>query len=536
MKRKTLTQMAFIDCAQAMWSAIIFYAIQEILTELILVYTAKKLGEFTNTIFYNILDIKYDSLIKLFICVGLVVFICPIFETIGELLMFHKSFDYCNRMYERFIDKKYESLIDREDGELQYRLDNDIIQFYLSFTDIVIKSVSLPLIYLFLFYNSFRVNVEFTAIVIFVGIFCVSLKLLSAKKKQYYLREQNKYSSEYKAKESEYIENGQNFIFWNIFNTWKNKINSIYDEYHKTTERKYKSYEIILSKIIELSVHAGNIAILVVGAILVSIGKTNAGVVTEMLGYYNIFIVLNERFVDLFSNISGFNVYLNRILFFYEDSEIINDSIIDNNIPLQLDHISFEHLSCGYGQYEVINDFNGIISNNSKVILKGKNGSGKTTLINTLCRIINPIKGKILVNGVDQQNISLNDYRNMISVFTQDQYFFEGTVKDNIKLGNLNSTEEEIASVASILNITDLLNKEIHNNASNLSGGERQKVGLARALLKHAPLLVLDEPENNLDIAMKDKLCKIIKEYIGTVIVVTHYPEFITFADKIIEL
>ena len=520
------------DCGKAMWEAIIIYALQDLLAEAIVVYAAKTIGEFANSILSDSMEIGYFSLLKILLCLIAIIIGVPLIETIAEVKMFNKSFDYCMGMYRKFLQKKYDSIIDQEEGELLYRLDNDVTDFYLAFTDIAIKILSLPIVYVYLFASAYSVNVAFCMTVAVVGVIVVVIKLFSADKKRFYVGERSKYASQYRAKENELIENGKQFYFWNIYALWANKLKEDYRNYHYQIEKKCIVFETILSVLINFAVNIGNIIILIIGAILVANNRITPGAVAQMLGYYNIFISLNGKTVDLFSGIFGLGAYLERMKFFYTETERSeNDAEFE-----KISKIEIVDLSCGYEGYEVFHNLNFKIGKNEKLLIRGENGSGKSTLLYHLSGLLMPMFGRIEANGKELDSNLIYRYRKRVSFFSQECYLFNGTVFDNICIGKIGVSREEVIKVAREMGIVDLLDKEISNNGSNLSGGEKQKIGIARALIRQSDVLIIDEPENNLDVDTKKRLIGIIGNYVGIVIFVSHDNEIMSCADNVVIL
>lgn len=199
-------------------------------------------------------------------------------------------------------------------------------------------------------------------------------------------------------------------------------------------------------------------------------------------------------------------------------------------------NITYENVSFAYEQKEVINHLSAAISSNKITAIVGPSGSGKTTLTHLLARFWDVNAGKIKLNGIDIRDYDYDTLLSQISYVFQDVYLFNDTIENNIGFGRNGASHEEIISAAKkarchdfIMNLPDHYNTVIKEGGSSLSGGEKQRISIARAILKDAPIIILDEatasvdPENELDIMQaihelsKNKTCVIIAHRLTTV-------------------
>jgi ABC-type multidrug transport system fused ATPase/permease subunit len=199
-------------------------------------------------------------------------------------------------------------------------------------------------------------------------------------------------------------------------------------------------------------------------------------------------------------------------------------------------YMKLEDLCFSFGEKEVFHKISGEIKSNQKTAIVGENGTGKSTLVRILCGLYENYKGKFTINGQELKSIQSDYWRKQIAYVEQNPYLFEGTVRENIHLGNPNATEHEVDHVLEVLQITNLAQRLCGNEQENLSGGERQKVAIARALLKNASVLVLDEPGNHLDAEALVWLNDFIRSYEGTLIYISHDKESVGNNDYVIAL
>lgn len=209
--------------------------------------------------------------------------------------------------------------------------------------------------------------------------------------------------------------------------------------------------------------------------------------------------------------------------------------------------VVFDHVTMRYPNtdHDAVHDFSLTVHPGESVALVGASGSGKTTLVNLLPRFWNPTSGRILIDGVDTQDVTLTSLRRNIAVVSQDVILFDGTIRDNIIYGTPDATNDDIAKAVEaaalkdfIASLPDGLNTPVGEGGSRLSGGQKQRVSIARALLKNAPILILDEATSALDAeseqAVKIALAHLMKD--RTTFIVAHRLSTVENADKIVAM
>ena len=191
---------------------------------------------------------------------------------------------------------------------------------------------------------------------------------------------------------------------------------------------------------------------------------------------------------------------------------------------------------------KILGDLDLLIPAGNKVAIVGLSGAGKSTIFNLILRFFNNQKGEILIDGQNIHKVSLTSLRENISLVTQDTMLFNDTVESNIKYGNLNASKEEINKVAKEAGAIDFINELpngfntiVGESGIKLSGGQRQRIAIARALLKNAPILLLDEASSSLDNVTEQNIQKSINLLMKnrTSLVIAHRLSTIEDADLI---
>ena len=207
--------------------------------------------------------------------------------------------------------------------------------------------------------------------------------------------------------------------------------------------------------------------------------------------------------------------------------------------------ICFDHVSFGYGDKEVLHDINAKMQSGTMTALVGPSGSGKSTMLRLIARFYDPSSGKVMFGGMDEKEAEPEKLMKNISMVFQDVYLFQDTVANNIRYGKEDATQEEIEMSAKLANCYDFImqlpegfDTMIGEGGSTLSGGEKQRISIARAMLKGAPVVLLDEATSSLDPENEAQIQQAISRLVQgrTVIVIAHRLKTIASADRILVL
>lgn len=208
--------------------------------------------------------------------------------------------------------------------------------------------------------------------------------------------------------------------------------------------------------------------------------------------------------------------------------------------------IEFKDVSFSYtGRKKIFNKFNLHIKPREKIGIVGVSGSGKTTLINLLQRAYEPSSGQILIDGQNIAAVTQSGLHQNISLIPQETTLFHRSIKDNIAFGNLNASEQEVVAAAQkahadefIENLPDQYETQVGDRGCKLSGGEKQRIAIARAVLKSSPVLILDEATSSLDSESEYLISQGISKLIAgkTVIAIAHRLSTLKEMDRIVVL
>ncbi len=281
--------------------------------------------------------------------------------------------------------------------------------------------------------------------------------------------------------------------------------------------------EFIGSLAIALSIYAGGIFVL---NETMTTGQFMSFLVSLLLAYQPVKALGNLN-ISVQEGLAG----AERIFKLLDTSEKNMEEVSKKeNIKLDGD-IMLKNVSFGYDKKNVLDNININIPKNKKVALVGLSGSGKSTIANLITRFFNNYRGDIIIGSKNTRNIHLKDLRDNISIVAQETILFNDTIANNIRYGKLEASYEEIEKVANLAGINQFsesleqkLETIIGESGIKLSGGQRQRIAIARAIIKDAPILILDEATSSLDNITEKAIYKTIKNLMKnkTILIIAH--------------
>ncbi len=325
------------------------------------------------------------------------------------------------------------------------------------------------------------------------------------------------------------------------FNIEKERNSRFKSKYNNLLKSNVKYNKFILS--IELFQNfimtISNVFILFVGIKLVNKG---------LLLFSNL-IIINSLLIYFFISLKNI-IYFDRILIDSKNSynrlEDLVDEEEDNNNKSNFNfnnNIEFKNVAYSYDSYNIFENLSFNINKGDFVFVKGDSGVGKSTLFKILTKQINDYKGKVIVDNTNIKNLSVNDIRNNICFVSQNEIIFTDTILNNITLFK-EATKKELEKVIRITGIDKFLKEKnislnflLEENGHNISGGERQRILLARALLQNKKILILDETTNGIDTLSEENIVRKVKEeYDVTLILISHRYDNLKLFNRVFEI
>ncbi|MBN8450896.1 MAG: ABC transporter ATP-binding protein [Candidatus Accumulibacter sp.] len=305
--------------------------------------------------------------------------------------------------------------------------------------------------------------------------------------------------------------------------------------------RRVKS---LLSPAVSITVAGCTGYVLWRGTGLVMQDVMTVGALTVFLTYLGKFFKPVQDLAKMSNSIAQTAVAIERIQLILDTDDILPEKPGARDPGKLRGEIAFDHVAFSYNaDAKVLSDVVFSIAPGQTVGVVGPTGSGKSTVVSMIPRFYDPTGGVVRIDGVDVRDYDLQALRRQIGFVLQDTALFHGTIRENIAYGRPNATDAEIAEAARLANADEFISRMAHGydtmvgeRGMTLSGGQRQRIGIARAVIRDAPILILDEPTAALDTESEklvmDALQKLMKG--RTVITIAHRLSTIRDADKII--
>ena len=259
--------------------------------------------------------------------------------------------------------------------------------------------------------------------------------------------------------------------------------------------------------VIDFSWGLGCILLYFTGIVIIGVDKVSIGTFIAFSSYLNMFWHpiqnISNFYNQLGTNIAG----AERIFEILDTPPAIADADDVEEMPEIIGEVTFEHVSFSYDeQVKVLNDVSFCIKPGETIALVGPTGAGKSTIVNLISRFYDVQQGKVMIDGKDVKKVSIESLRRQMGIMTQDNFLFSGTIKDNIRYGKLDATDEEIIAAAKAVNAHDFIMKlekgydtELSERGGGLSIGQKQLLAFARTMVSMPKILVLDEATSSID-------------------------------------
>ncbi|WP_024343965.1 ABC transporter ATP-binding protein [Streptococcus equinus] len=287
----------------------------------------------------------------------------------------------------------------------------------------------------------------------------------------------------------------------------------------------------------------GYVMVCVVGAVKVINGDITMGDVVAFMTYVRIFSQPLSQIAQAFTQMQSATAAMSRVFEFLEEEEMEDDSHKERQLTAVKGEVAFDNVFFGYSKDKtIIHDFSAVAKSGQKVAIVGPTGAGKTTIVNLLMKFYEIDKGQISIDGIDTRNMSREEVHDQFSMVLQDTWLFEGTIKENLIYNQENITDEQVVAAAKavgvhhfIMTLPDGYDTYLDDSVT-LSIGQKQLLTIARALLKDAPLLILDEATSSVDTRTEELIQKAMDKLMEgrTSFVIAHRLSTIKNADLIL--
>jgi ATP-binding cassette subfamily B protein len=269
----------------------------------------------------------------------------------------------------------------------------------------------------------------------------------------------------------------------------------------------------------------------------------NLGVLTGFIAYSTKLYSRIESISYFFEQYQKTCIYMKRIY------ELLDrkSKLVETIHPIHLEHIEgridIKDLDFSYDDKQVLHHINLSIKPGERIGLVGLSGAGKSSLMNLICRFYDPTAGGIFLDNINIKDFSVYDYRNFLGIVLQESFLFYGTIAQNIAYANPHATDQEIMQAAKLANAHEFILRQplgydtlIQEGGSSLSGGEKQRIAIARTILSNPKILLLDEPTSALDVITEDAIQTALNHLMKdrTTIVISHRLSSLQSFDRLV--
>ena len=469
---------------------------------------------------------------------------------VGALVSYSSSF-IISTMIQRFAERLRNAIAEKinrvplqyfdshEQGDTLSRVTNDVDLMTQSFNQSLVQMVSSIVLLVGSIFMMFKTDwhLALTAILSVFGGFGLS-SIIMVKSQPLFKKQQDNL-----AKVSGYVEeiySGHNVVIsYNGRHQAKEQFDAInQDLYHSMWKSQFFS-----GIMMQFVGNFGYVMVCIVGAVLTINGDITIGTIVAFMTYVRIFTQPIGQMAQGITQLQSASAAMGRVFEFLGEEEMEDESQKTRQLGTPKGHVSFEHVRFGYSPDKtIIHDFTAEAKPGQKVAIVGPTGAGKTTMVNLLMRFYDIQAGKIAIDGVDTKAMSREEVHDAFSMVLQDTWLFEGTIRENLVFNQTDISDEAVEAATRAVGVHHFIRTLPHgydtvlDDSVTLSVGQKQLLTIARALLKDAPLLILDEATSSVDTRTEELIQKAMDKLMEgrTSFVIAHRLSTIRNADLIL--
>lgn len=454
--------------------------------------------------------IDFQAIGSILLTVLIIYIVSAIFSYIEGLIMTQVSQKYTYQLRKKISEKLNRlpvSYFDKKThGEVLSIITNDVDTLSMclnqSATEVITSIVTI--IGILVMMISINIPMTIVAILILpVSIFLISFVM---KHSQHFFKEQQEYLASVNGKVEEMF--GSHTVV-KVFNAEEKVLNDFRKENDKLCKSAMKSqfFSGLMHPIMTFVGNIGYVLVAIIGGAFAIQGKITIGNIQSFISYTKNFTQPIMNFAQVSNMLQSMLAAAERIFEFLDEEE---EAIVVDN-PVKLTHVDgaveFQNVHFGYNPDQIIiNDFNASVKPGQKIAIVGPTGAGKTTMVKLLMRFYKVNSGAILVDGHNINDFNREDLRGIFGMVLQDTWLFSGTVMENLRYGKLDATDDEVIAAAKtayvhhfIQTLPDGYQMQLNEETSNISGGQKQLLTIARAILADPKILILDEATSSVD-------------------------------------
>lgn len=390
-------------------------------------------------------------------------------------------------------------------GDVLSRMTNDVDTIGQTLNQSIGTLVSAISLLLGSLYMMTTTNITLTITAVLSTIIGFGLMMLIISKSQKYFEHQQRYLGEINGHIEEAYTGHSVMKVYNAGEETNEKFKILNDNL-KQSAWKSQFISGLMMPLMSFIGNFGYVTVCVVGAVLAFNNKISFGVIVAFMMYIRFFTQPLAQFAQAATSLQSTSAACKRVFEFLQEEEMEDES--NKNISLENveGHVKFEHVKFGYDKDKlIIKDFSADIKSGQKVAIVGPTGAGKTTLVNLLMKFYDVNSGTIKIDGVPIQSLSREKVHELFCMVLQDTWLFEGTIRENITYNKEDVSQSVIVSACKAVGVDHFIRTlpdgydTVLDDNTNLSAGQKQLITIARAMVKNAPLLILDEATSSVD-------------------------------------
>ena len=514
----------------------------------------KILGNATTEIFNGLVSkvsggagIDFDKIAKILLTVLALYGVSALFSYIQGFIMTGVSQKLTYRMRKEISEKINRMPLNYFDtmthGEVLSRVTNDVDTLSQSLNQSATQIITSFTTIIGVLIMMLSISPMMTLIALLILPVSMGLISVIVKHSQKHFRNQQEYLGHVNGQVEE-VYGGQNIV--RVFN----KEDDVILEFDKTNEILYQSawksqfFSGMMMPIMQFVGNLGYVAVAIVGGYFTIKNKIEVGDIQSFIQYVRNFTQPITQAAQVANMLQSTAAAAERVFEFLGEKE--EDQTVPNPVSVEglKGNVEFKNVHFGYNEDRIIiNDFSAKVKDGQKIAIVGPTGAGKTTMIKLLMRFYDVNSGEILIDGHNLKYFNSSELRQMFGMVLQDTWLFHGSIKDNIRYGRLDATDEEVVEAAKaayvhrfVQTLPEGYDMELNEEANNVSQGQKQLLTIARAILADPLILILDEATSSVDTRTEERIQKAMDNLMRgrTSFVIAHRLSTIRDADLIL--
>lgn len=515
----------------------------------------KILGNATTEIYKGIMNkiadngpgIDFDKIGKILITLASLYTVSAVFSYIQSYLMVGVSMKVTYRLRENIqakINRLPLSYFDKRNyGEVLSLITNDVDTISQNLTQGLIQIITSAATIIGVIIMMISISWKMTLVAVLVLPISLFLIMGIIKKSQKHFENQQEYLGHVNGHIEEMYSN-HNIV--KVFNGEEDAVNKFNINNNMLYKSAWKSQFLsgLMHPVMVFVGNLGYVGVCILGGYYAANGTITVGNIQSFIQYMRSFTQPIAQLANVSNVLQSTAAAAERVFEFLDEKEEIEDVERPAKLENIKGRVEFKNVHFGYDENKiVINDFSAKVKSGQRIAIVGPTGAGKTTIVKLLMRYYDANSGAIIIDGINIKDIKRNDLRALFAMVLQDTWAFNGTIMENIRYGRLNATDEEVIKAAEaaqvdhfVRTLSDGYNTELNEESTNISGGQKQLLTIARAFLADPKLIILDEATSSVDTRTEIQIQKAMEKLMKgrTCFVIAHRLSTIKDADLIL--